>query len=375
MQKTKLSREELASWIRLLGTEGIGSGTARNLLSVFGMPQDVFSASLKHLESVVPGKTAHLLLLPPTDDMQAQIEKTVRWMGEPGNRILTLADPDYPPALLEIPDPPVMLYVKGRIELLFKPAIAIVGSRNASRQGCRDAEKFAETLGHAGWTIISGMALGIDAAAHAGGLASPASTIAVIGTGADIIYPSRNQVLARRIAQEGCMISEYPLGMAALASNFPRRNRIISGLSRGVLVVEAAARSGSLITAHVAAEQGRDVFAIPGSIHSPLSRGCHQLIRQGAKLVETAQDIMEELPPLDALVADLVEKADRMDEAEMDEDAERILSALGFDPVDPDRLCERLEMDIAVLNAILLEMEMDGLVELLPGGRYRRLAN
>lgn len=375
MQKTELSREELASWLRLLGTEGIGSGTARNLLSVFGMPQDVFSASLKHLESVVPGKTAHLLLLPPTDEMQAQIEKTAAWMGEAGNRILTLADPDYPPALLEIPDPPVMLYVKGRVELLSRPALAIVGSRNATRQGSRDAEKFAEVLGHAGWAIISGMALGIDAAAHVGGLASPASTIAVIGTGADIIYPSRNQALARRIAQEGCMISEYPLGMTAIASNFPRRNRIISGLSRGVLVVEAAARSGSLITAHVAAEQGRDVFAIPGSIHSPLSRGCHQLIRQGAKLVETAQDIMEELPPLDALATDLLGKAGRMDEAEMDEEAGQVLSALGFDPVDPDSLCERLDMDIAALNAILLEMEMDGLVELLPGGRYRRLAN
>ncbi len=372
MQKTELSAEELSAWLRLLGTEGLGSGAARNLLSVFGLPQNIFSASLRHLEGVVSGKIAQKLLLPPTQAMLAQIEKTGEWTRQPGNRILTLADPDYPAALLEIPDPPVMLYVKGRTELLSRPAIAVVGSRNATRQGSRDAEKFAETLGYAGWTIISGMALGIDAAAHQGGLASPSSTIAVIGTGADIIYPARNQVLARKIAEEGCMISEYPLGMAALPVNFPRRNRIISGLSRGVLVVEAASRSGSLITARVAAEQGREVFAIPGSIHSPLSRGCHQLIRQGAKLVETAQDIIEELPPQEAPRANLPEKADTG--AGLDEETGQVFSVLGFDPMGLDSLCEQLDMDIARLSPILLEMEMNGLVELLPGGLYRRLA-
>ncbi|MDL2284618.1 DNA-processing protein DprA [Oxalobacter sp. OttesenSCG-928-P03] len=374
MQQTELSEEELSAWIRLLITEGIGSGSARNLLSVFGLPQYVFAASLTQLENVVPAKMARVLAMPPTEAVQEQIEKTKEWMKQPGNRLLTLADPDYPAALLEIPDPPVMLYVKGRVELLSRPSIAIVGSRNATKQGCRDAEKFAETLGRAGWGIVSGMALGIDTSAHIGGLASPSSTIAVIGTGADIVYPSRNHALAHRIAEEGCMISEYPLGMAALPANFPRRNRIISGLSRGVLVVEAAAKSGSLITAHVAVEQGRDVFAIPGSIHSPLSRGCHQLIRRGAKLVETAQDILEELPPLDAFIADLPQRAG-MDESQTNEETAPILAELGFDPVDPDSLCARLDMDIAELSSILLEMEMDGLVELLPGGLYRRLVN
>ncbi|MCL1886379.1 MAG: DNA-processing protein DprA [Betaproteobacteria bacterium] len=374
MQEKELSIEELSAWIRLLGTEGVGSGTARNLLTVFGYPQDIFSASLKHLEAVVPGKTAQMLLLPPTEKIREQIEKTRLWMMEKGNRILTLADPDYPAALLEIPDPPAMLYVKGRLELLSRPALAIVGSRNATRQGCRDAEKFAQALGHAGWTIISGMALGIDAAAHTGGLASLSSTIAVIGTGADIVYPSRNHELARRIAEEGCMISEYPLGMAALGTNFPRRNRIISGLSRGVLVIEAAAKSGSLITAQMAIEQGRDVFAVPGSIHSSLSRGCHQLIRQGAKLVETIQDILEELPPFEALAAALPERYEA-DGDVINQEIDLVLSVLGFDPIDPDTLSERLDMDITELSSILLEMEMDGLIELLPGGLYRRFSN
>lgn len=371
MQDRNISTEELAAWIRLLGTDGIGSGTARNLLSIFGLPQYIFSTPLAQLEKVVSGKVAKALVLPPSQKVLTQIEKTIAWQLEPGNRLITLADPDYPAALLEIPDPPALLYVKGQIALLSRPAIAIVGSRNATRQGCRDAEKFAETLGNGGWTIISGLALGIDAAAHAGGLATSASTIAVIGTGADIVYPSRNHALAHKIAEEGCIISEYPLGTAALGSNFPRRNRIISGLSRGVLVVEAAAKSGSLITAHVALEQGRDVFAIPGSIHSPLSRGCHKLIREGAKLVETAQDILEELPAIASFISP---RGDDLKAEEPDRDADIVLSALGFDLLDIDTLCERLDMNIAELSTVLLSMEMDGLVALLPGGLYQRLA-
>lgn len=296
MRPTALPETELAAWVRLLTLEEAEPGTIRNLLSAFGLPQAIFSASSAHLEKVVSEKIVRQLLSPPTEAVLRQIDKTCAWAALPGNRILTLADADYPAALLEIPDPPVMLYVKGQASLLLQPTIAIVGSRDATWQGCRDAKSFAKALGETGWTILSGMALGIDAAAHTGGLATPSSTIAVIGTGADLIYPARNETLARRIAEEGCMVSEYPLGTTALAANFPRRNRIISGLSRGVLVIEATTRSGSLITARTAAEQGREVFALPGSIHSPLSRGCHRLIREGAKLVETAQDILEELP-------------------------------------------------------------------------------
>lgn len=216
-------------------------------------------------------------------------------MEQEGNRILTLGDAAYPPALLDIPDPPLMLYAKGRIELLARSALAVAGSRNATALGRANAERFSEALSKTGLAIASGLALGIDAAAHEGGLRGAGSTIAVIGTGADIIYPTRNRGLAQRIASEGCIVSEYVLGTPAMAANFPRRNRIISSLARGVLVIEAAAQSGSLITARVAAEQGRDVFAILGSLHSPLAKGCHHLIKQGAKLVESAHDVFKEL--------------------------------------------------------------------------------
>jgi DNA processing protein len=270
--------------------------------------------------------------------------------------------------LLEIADPPLMLYAKGRLDLLASRALAVVGSRNATAQGVANAEKFSEVLSGAGLTISSGMALGIDTAAHRGGLRGVGSTVAVIGTGADIVYPARNRELAHRIAAEGCIVSEYALGTPALAANFPRRNRIISGLARGVLVVEAAAQSGSLITACVAAEQGRDVFAIPGSIHSPLSKGCHQLIKQGAKLVESAQDILEELGHGAAPAAQALDRA-----AQRDATPSRILHAAGFDPVDPDTLAMRCEIDIAALQAQLLTLELEGAIEMLPGGMIRRL--
>jgi DNA processing protein len=278
---------------------------------------------------------------------------------------LTLADTAYPKSLLEIPDPPLMLYAKGRIELLSANSIAVVGSRNATAQGISNAEKFSEVLSKAGFTIVSGMALGIDTAAHQGALRGSGSTVAVIGTGADIVYPARNHALAHMIAESGCILSEYALGTPALPANFPRRNRIISGLSKGVLVVEAAAQSGSLITARMAGEQGRDVFAIPGSIHSPLAKGCHLLIKQGAKLVESAQDILEEIScrkpaPVPAAAQAVPDSP--------------ILAAMGFDPVDLDTLAERCGFDIASLHAELLTLELDGMVETLPGGTVRRLA-
>lgn len=359
----------LAHWLRLERTPGVGNGMARKLLAAFGLPENIFRADQAALQSVVPERIASALRAPLSDDTRALIDNTLEWAAQPGNRVLTLADDDYPKALLDIADPPCILYVKGRIELLANPALAVVGSRNATAQGISNAEKFSEALSQAGLAIISGMALGIDAAAHQGGLRGPGSTVAVIGTGANIIYPARNRALAHMIAEGGCIVSEYALGTPVMAVNFPRRNRIISGLAQGVLVIEAAAQSGSLITARMAADQGREVFAVPGSIHSPLSKGCHLLIKQGAKLVESAQDVLEELrhhgrPPSSPAPAATAVGAI----------AARILSAMGYDPVDPDTLAARCDLDIATLHAELLTLELEGQVESLPGGLFARLS-
>ena len=376
---------EIAHWIRLEQISGVGLETARKLLKAFGMPENIFSAQFSELHQVVSDRIAHAILAPIADTTRALIDKTLIWADQPGNHILTWADSAYPQALLEIADPPLMLYVKGQVDLLTRPSIAVVGSRNATAQGVTNAEKFSEALSEAGLTIVSGMALGIDTAAHRGSLkfsgANGGSSVAVIGTGADIVYPARNRDLAHQLAQEGCIVSEYPLGTPAIAANFPRRNRIISGLARGVLVVEAAAQSGSLITARMAAEQGRDVFAIPGSIHSPLSKGCHQLIRQGAKLVESAQDILEELkhyqdlPPTARSDNQSLAQAGGTQTAATNKDpiVDRLLTALGFDPVAADTLAQRCNLDAATLNAQLLTLELAGLLEMLPGGLYRRL--
>jgi DNA processing protein len=361
------SETELAGWIRLASTGGVGPDTARRLLGAFGLPDNIFAAGLPALQQVVPGQIARDLAGAPSDEIRSLIDKTCDWARHPGNHVLTLADADYPKPLLEIADPPPLLYVKGRRDLLRARALAVVGSRNATAQGVANAEEFSETLSRAGWTIVSGMALGIDTAAHRGGLQGAGSTIAVIGTGADIVYPARNRALAHQLAEEGCILSEYPLGMPGLAANFPRRNRLISGLARAVLVVEAAAQSGSLITARMAAEQGRDVFAIPGSIHSPLSKGCHQLIKQGAKLVESAQDILEELG--DVRPAQSGRKID----AQIPVENAGLLAAIGYDPATIDQLGQRTGLDAAQLSAQLLTLEMQGLVEPLAGGVYRRL--
>ncbi|WP_050479350.1 DNA-processing protein DprA [Herbaspirillum rhizosphaerae] len=361
---------ELSDWLRLMQIEGLGVEGARRLLTVFGMPSDIFTADGAALSTVVTARIARALLKPPSAMMQNHIERTLAWVEEPGNRIVTLADAGYPQALLNIPDPPVLLYIKGRAELLAATSLAVVGSRNATAQGIQHSERFSDAASRAGLTIVSGLALGIDAAAHQGGLRGSGSTVAVIGTGLDIVYPARNRTLAHRLTEEGCIVSEYPLGMPPIASNFPRRNRIISGLSRAVLVVEAAAQSGSLITARMAAEQGRDVFAIPGSIHSPLSKGCHLLIKQGAKLVESAEDILEELGRLPlSLPLQAPKQLTKM--GDLDEDI--VLKAMGFDPIDGDMLSVRSGLDAAALNARLLTLEMEGVVECLPGGMYRRV--
>ena len=293
----------------------------------------------------------------------AQLALSQEWLTHEGQSLLTLADPYYPLYLHEIADAPPLLYCMGRRELLNRPCLGIVGSRNATPQGVKDAEAFATTLSHTGITIVSGMALGIDAAAHRGGLIGIGSSIAVIGTGLDRIYPARNKTLAHQLAENGLIVSEFPLGTPPLPGHFPKRNRIISGLSRGVLVVEAAPDSGSLITARVAAEQGRDVFAIPGSIHSPLSRGCHALIKQGAKLVESAQDVLEEMawaittPPSSSGAIE----------------PDPILDAMDAAPMTADSIAERCGLTLDALSAKLLMLELEGRVATLPGGRYQKL--
>ncbi len=354
---------ELAAWIRLTLIPGIGGESRRQLLKAFGDPEAIFAASPAALRSVLGGGVAERLL---AHDCRIGIDTTLAWVAESGNHLLTLADSSYPQALLTADDPPVLLYAKGDIALLNRPAFAIVGSRNATKQGEANAEAFAAALAAAGLTIVSGLAAGIDAAAHRGALAEAASTIAVIGTGIDRIYPARNEALARDIAGRGCLISEFPLGTPPIAANFPRRNRLIAGMARGCLVVEAARQSGSLITARLAAEAGREVFAIPGSIHSPQSKGCHALIKQGAKLVEAAQDILEELR-WEAVTNPATLPA--VPEVETDP----VLVALGRDPCDLDTLAARTGLAADALLAQLLPLELDGRVAQLPGGRYQRL--
>lgn len=354
----------LASWLQLTHTPGLGASTARNLLAQFGLPENILAASGPQLERVAGPEIAKALR---TQHDAAALEHALRWAGEPGHAVVTLADPTYPRQLLEIPDPPVLLYASGRLELLARPALAIVGSRNATAQGARNAEQFAKAFSAAGLTVVSGLALGIDAAAHRGALSGAGSTIAVLGTGVDVVYPRQNAELFGRIAETGLLISELPLGAPGAAHHFPRRNRLISGLAQGCLVVEAALASGSLITARAAAEQGREVFAVPGSIHSPLSKGCHALLKQGAKLVESAEDVLVELTGFRrAAMASTGES-----EAGAADDP--LLAHMGFDPVDVDSLCSRTGLPAERLSADLLRLELDGRVAALPGGTYQRL--
>ena len=356
----------LAGWLRLQQAPGVGLLTAHSLLRRFGTPDAIFAASHAALCEVVEPAQARALLQPAAADLPARVDAMLAWQQRPGQRVLPLDHADYPALLRHIPTPPLLLYVQGRAELLARQSLAVVGARNASVQGMVIAGGMAQALSEAGLTIISGLALGIDAAAHEGGLGGAASTIAVIGTGIDRIYPARNAPLARRIAEQGCIVSEYELGMPPLRDNFPRRNRVISGLARGVLVVEAAAKSGSLITARMALDQGRDVYAIPGSIHSTLAKGCHRLIREGARLVETVADILDDLGLLAPGAASACCAPD-------DSFVDRVLDALGGHPAGADELAARLGQQAAELQVQLLALELAGLLERLPGGRFQRL--
>jgi len=354
-------QEGLPAWLRLTLTPGIGGETQRKLLAAFGLPEAIFAAG-RLAARAVAGERADALF---DCDPGEAVDRSIEWAGQPGHHIITLGDANYPASLLEIADPPTLLYVRGNPALLARRGLAIVGSRNATPQGIQTAESFARTLAAKGLAIVSGLALGIDAAAHRGALAAGGDTVAVIGTGADRLYPARNRELALAIAEHGAIVSEFPLGTPAVPANFPRRNRIISGLARGVLVVEAAPESGSLITARLAGDQGREVFAIPGSIHSPVARGCHKLIRQGAKLVETAADILEEFGCEPAPETGL--------DGSTDGGTNPVLVALGHDPCPLDDLVERTGLPADRLLGELLTLELAGRTSTLPGNRYQRL--
>jgi len=385
-----LDADELRAWLRLAHAKGLRPLALRTLLGAFGGPLEVLSESFASLAEIADARAAEAVLAPPEEiegvPFDDYIEAAFVWAAEPGNHILTLADATYPQALLTMPDPPPLLYAKGRLELLQARAVAIVGSRHASPQGLEDARRFARVLSDAGLAVVSGLALGIDASAHRGALEGATGTVSVIGTGADLVYPAAHHTLAHEIAREGAMLSEWPLGTPARSANFPQRNRLIAGMSRGVLIVEAAMRSGSLITARLANEMGRDVFAIPGSIHAPLSQGCHRLLKQGAKLVETPEDVLEEFgfSPATARAASTAARrarprpvsaswaSARADEADsaIDGDASRVLDALGHAPATLEILAMRTDLDGAALQGALLQLELSGHVAALAGGRY-----
>ena len=379
-----LSRDELAAWLRLATTPGISRAVARQLLAALGTAERVLAADDATLLSLAgPDVVATLKRRDPSD--AARLASTQRWLDDASTAVprdlVVLGDPRYPALLLETADPPLLLFTLGRVELLSTPGVAIVGSRSASSQGMENAWEFARFLSGRMLTVVSGLAMGIDGAAHEGALAGPGGTVAFVGTGLDRVYPARHADLMRRISEGGLVASEYPLGAPSRPENFPRRNRLIAGISLGTLVVEAAIESGSLITARMALECGREVFAIPGSIHAPQSRGCHRLIQEGAKLVEKGDDVLHELrlgsahgerramlsasqPSLFAATA-----PDRQNAVEP-EDALR--TALGHDPVTLDVLSARTGLAFDRLAAQLLELELAGVVERLPGGLLQR---
>lgn len=405
-----MERDELAAWLRLTLTPGVGNGSARKLLAAFGLPQAIFEQSITALQQIVSTTQAQALCIEPAQ-LEKLIQVTWAWLQhEPDQEIrrqvVTLGDPLYPQALLNLDDPPLMLYLMGKgilkqnsssplsdqgqtaatsvansFFISTTSSLAMVGSRNPTPQGAANARLFAKSFAQAGLTVVSGLALGIDGAAHEGALdgvtdAHQAVTVAVVGTGLDRVYPKAHHDLAHRIALHGLLVSEYPLGTPPLTANFPKRNRLIAGLAQGTLVVEAALRSGSLITARLTTEQGRDVFAIPGSIHAAQSRGCHALIKQGAKLVESAQDVLEELswPGRLSNASDLIADSHHAITTEgIFGQGSLLLDGLGFDPVGLEALQARTGLETADLQAQLMALELDGLVARLPGGLFQRL--
>ncbi len=363
---------DIAYWVALSLIDGIGSVTLCQLLRKFGSPAGVFAASRSQLKEIVDDQIASSIASGLDENAVAP---TLTWLSNPHNHIITLADSLYPKALLEIANPPALLYAKGNLDCLALPCLSVVGSRDATPQGEKIAEDFSENLSRQGLCIVSGMALGIDGAAHRGALKANGATIAVVGTGLDIVYPAKHRQLAHQIVSHGLILSEFPLGTPSKAQNFPRRNRIISGLSLGCLVIEANVDSGSLITARLAAEQGREVFAIPGSIHSPVAKGCHQLIKQGAKLVESTEDILSEL----RLSRDLISAVNTSPNGSLPKrtntpsETSTVLDSMGFDPIHFDTLLSHTGLTVSTLSTMLTLLELDGKVSPLDGGKFQRL--
>jgi len=368
--------QDCVYWLRMHEIQGLGRQTTYQLLKAFGSAEAIFAASHANLRKVVSDDIANQIKAETVSD---QIKITLEWLAEPNNHLITLADKDYPRLLLETPDPPPILFAKGQLSCLQQPSIAIVGSRNPTAQGEKNAHDFAMLLAEFGFTIVSGLAIGIDAAAHRGALASNGKTIAVVGTGLDIVYPAKHRELAHEIIKQGLLISEFSLGTPSLPQNFVQRNRVISGLSMGCLVVEASLQSGSLITAKFATEQDRDVFAIPGSIHSPQSKGCHQLIKQGAKLVDAVQDIVHELKSehFVSLAAMPLKKnfipAKNTSPEEIPHADKALLDLMSFEPVTVEYLLQHSGLTSDTLSSILISLELDNKIASMPGGRYQRI--
>ena len=366
---------DVRPWLALNQTQGLGNAALCQLLTKFGSPEAIYSTSISQLREIVDEGTARKI----TQGIDADvIAPTLDWLQKDNAHIVTLADSEYPQKLLEISNPPAVLYAIGNLHWLNHPSIAMVGSRSATPQGEKNAEEFAQSLCNLGLCVISGMALGIDGAAHRGALKANGATIAVVGTGLDIVYPARHRDLAHKIAERGLIISEFPLGTPSKAQNFPRRNRLISGLSLGCLVVEANINSGSLITARLATEQGREVFAIPGSIHSPVAKGCHLLIKQGAKLVESTQDILEEIKHLLPVAKQTIHSPTGLmthlgaNETNGSE-ANTVLALMGYDAINFDNLQQLSALTTDSLSAMLMMLELDGKITVLQGNQYQRL--
>jgi len=360
------SLDDLLFWVELSRISGVESHTFCQLLQAFGSPKAVFEASLTALQLIVSEKIS-LEIKRGVDD--ALLVQTREWLSVPNNFIVTLADEGYPKSLLEIADPPPLFHAKGNIRLLSQASIAIVGSRNASVQGEKNAHEFAYALANQGLCIVSGLALGIDGAAHRGALAATGATIAVLGTGLDIVYPAKHRDLAHQIVEHGLMISEFPLGTPSKAQNFPKRNRIISGLSLGCLVVEANVQSGSQITARFAGEQGREVFAIPGSIHSPTAKGCHQLIKQGAKLVDCIQDVLDELS-----LKPYNQPQNALQESEDLDEVHPLLAFVSYEPTALESIVQQSRLTVGQVSSMLMLLELEGKVASLAGGLYQRIS-
>ncbi|MCG5075937.1 DNA-processing protein DprA [Paraburkholderia tagetis] len=413
-----LGADELSAWLRLANARGLKPVALRALLSAFGLPQHVLAQPFEALAAAAGNEAARAVLAPPAADFAQQVAAVAAWCALPGNTLVTLADPAYPPRLLTMPDPPPLLYVKGRLDLLHAHGVAVVGSRSATPQALEDATRFARTLAAAGVTVVSGLALGVDGAAHRGALDEVGGTVAVTGTGADLVYPAAHHALATQIAERGTIVTEWPLGTPARSANFPQRNRVIAALVEGVIVVEAAMRSGSLITARLANEMGRDVFALPGSVHAPLSRGCHRLIKEGAQLIETPEEVLEALrftqpaprarrtatalasrernparamtlpldfeaqpprltpdPDRERIPAQPPAETEPARAGTLTPDARTLLAALGHAPATLEMLAQRTDMTEAVLQATLLQLELAGHVSVLPGGRFTRASH